>query len=82
MAGTLTLSAKASPFPFAVIAIASYTQKTEVVYDESVTGLVLELDGSKLTAEDEVVHALAMAAGLADDSAKVRDAPHAADRAH
>ncbi|KAI0029739.1 glutamate-tRNA ligase [Vararia minispora EC-137] len=70
MAGTLTLSAKATPFPFAAVAIASYTQKAEISYEESVTGVLLDLDGSKITSEDEAVKALAKAGGMADDSAK------------
>ena len=71
MAGTLILSAKAAPFPYAAVAAASYTQKAEIVYDESVSGIELELDGSKIASEEEAVKALAKAAGMADDSTKV-----------
>ncbi|VDB94120.1 unnamed protein product [Peniophora sp. CBMAI 1063] len=70
MAGTLTLSAKASPFPYAAVITAAYTQKAEIVYDEAVKGIELEIDGSKITSEEEAVKALAKAAGLADDSSR------------
>lgn len=72
MAGTLTLSAKASPFPYGAVVTATYTQKAEIVYDESASGLELEIDGSKITSEEEAVKALAKAAGIADDSTRVR----------
>lgn len=71
MAGTLTVSSKLSPFPFAAIAIASYTQKAALLFDETATGITLDLDDSKITAEDEIVHALAKAGGLSADSVKV-----------
>ncbi|KAA1469418.1 glutamate-tRNA ligase [Dentipellis sp. KUC8613] len=69
-AGTLTVSAKASPFPFAAVVTAAYTQKAQVVYDESASGLTLELEGSTITSESDAVNALAKAGGLAEDSAK------------
>ncbi|TFY77342.1 hypothetical protein EWM64_g6671 [Hericium alpestre] len=70
MAGTLTVSPKASPFPFSAIAAAAYTQKVELNYDPSATGLTLDLDGSTITSEEEAVKALAKAGGLSEDSAK------------
>ncbi|KAI0318828.1 glutamate-tRNA ligase [Amylostereum chailletii] len=70
MAGTLTLSAKAIPFPFAVVAIASYTQKAQIIFDESSSGIVLDLEGSKITAEEDAVKTIAKAAGMAEDSEK------------
>lgn len=73
MSGVLTASSAASPFPFAAVAIATYTGKAELAFEESTSGISLELNGSKLTAEDEIVRALAKAGGLADDSAKVRN---------
>jgi glutamyl-tRNA synthetase len=69
--GTLTLSSKLSPFPFAAIAIASYTQKATLDFDQTANGITLDLNGSKITSEDEIVHALAKAGGLSGDSAKV-----------
>lgn len=71
MAATLTVSAKASPFPWAAAGIATYTQKSELVFDESASGVTLDLAGSKLTEEDEIVRALAKAGGLSDESVKV-----------
>jgi glutamyl-tRNA synthetase len=71
MDGTLTVSSKLSPFPFAAIAIASYTQKAALNFDETATGITLDLNGSSITSEDQIVHALAKAADLAGDSAKV-----------
>ncbi|KAJ7583033.1 glutamate-tRNA ligase [Mycena floridula] len=71
MAGTLTLSAKASPFPYAAAAIAAFTTKAELIYEEAeATGPVLDLHSSKITSEEDIVHALAKAGGLSEDSAK------------
>ena len=72
MASVLTLSAKASPFPYAAIAVASYTQNAEIIYDESVSEIILDTDGSKINKEEEIVKALAKSGGLSDDSVKVR----------
>jgi glutamyl-tRNA synthetase len=71
MAGTLTVSLKLSPFPFAAVAIAAYTQKADLIFDEEVTTLTLSLNGSKITIEHEVVQALAKAGDIYEDSAKV-----------
>jgi len=70
--GTLTVSFKKSPFPYAVVAIASYTQQAEVNYDESASGLTLTVEGAPVTSEEDAVKALAKAGGLADDGVKVR----------
>ena len=69
--GTLTISFKESPFPYAAVAIASYTKKAEVNYDESVSGSTLILEGTQFTSEEDAVRALAKAGGLAEDSVKV-----------
>ena len=66
------MSTTASPFPYAAIATATYTQKAEIKFDEAASGISLELNGTQIITEDEVIRALAKAAGLADDSAKVR----------
>lgn len=71
MVATLTLSSKLSPFPFAAIAIATYTQKADLVFDETATAISLDLNGSKITVEDEIVHAFAKVGGLSGDSVKV-----------
>lgn len=72
MSGTLTISSKQTPFPFAAIAIATYTGKADLFFDETATGATLELNGSTATTEEEIVLELAKSAGLSEDSAKVR----------
>ena len=71
MAGTLTVSPKASPFPWAAAGIATYTQKAELAFDDTASGVTLDLEGSNLTQERDIVQALAKAGGLSDESAKV-----------
>lgn len=71
MVGVLTVSSSASPFPYAAVAIATYTRKAELHFDESIEAATLDLKGSQITGEDEIVRTLAKAGGLADDSAKV-----------
>lgn len=71
MDGTLTLSSKLSPFPFGAIAIASYTHKAALNFDESAKGVTLDLNGAKITSVEEIVHALARAGNLSGDSVKV-----------
>ncbi|EKM55113.1 uncharacterized protein PHACADRAFT_173184 [Phanerochaete carnosa HHB-10118-sp] len=72
MAAVLTVSSSASPFPYAAVAAATYTQKAEVKFDESAAGISLEFNGSTFASEDEIVRLLAKEAGLADDSAKTQ----------
>ncbi len=71
MAGTLTISPSAAPFPWSSAAIATFTGKAVLNFDIAATGVTLEIDGSKLAAEDEIVQTLAKAGGLSDDSEKV-----------
>lgn len=71
MAATLTLSSKLSPFPFAAIATATYTQKAVLVFDETAKAISLNNNGSDITVEEDIVLALAEAGGLSGDSAKV-----------
>ncbi|KAJ8523145.1 hypothetical protein ONZ45_g374 [Pleurotus djamor] len=65
---TLTLSSKRSPFPFAAIAIASYTGKAELNFDEQAKDVTLQQDDTQITDEAEIVKALAKSGGLAEDS--------------
>ena len=67
----LTVSFKESPFPYAAVAIASYTKKADVDYNESASGLTLTLGGTQFTSEEDAVKALAKAGGLAEDNIKV-----------
>lgn len=71
MAGTITVSAAASPFPWGPVAIATFTQKAELVFDQGASGVTLVLDGTTTTDEQEIVRALAKAGGLSDESVKV-----------
>ncbi|RDB21094.1 putative glutamate--tRNA ligase, cytoplasmic [Hypsizygus marmoreus] len=70
MPGTLTVSSKHTPFPFAAVAVAAHTGKADLVFDETATGPVLALDGTTITDEEEIVQALAKEGGLSGDSAK------------
>ncbi len=71
MPGTLTVLPKASPFPWAAAGIATYTQKADLSFDDTASGVTLDLEGSNLTQEHDIVHALAKAGGLSDESVKV-----------
>lgn len=71
MTGTLTVSSKQLPFPFAAIAIAAYTGKAVLVFDETATGTALVLNGTTITEEEDIVQVLAKDGGLVGDSAKV-----------
>lgn len=68
---SLTLSTKASPFPYAALAIATYTQKAELNFDETATGVSLDLDGDEYTTEEEIVAVLAKIAGIDRESTTV-----------
>lgn len=68
---TLTVSSKQTPFPYAAVAVALYTEKAELVFDETATGITLQLNGSSICEEEGIVHALAKAHGLSEDSSKV-----------
>lgn len=61
-----------TPFPYAAIGIAAYTQKVEVNYDETATGILLVLGDIQCTSEEEVVAVLAKHGGLDGDRLKVR----------
>ncbi|KAG1891423.1 tRNA synthetases class I, catalytic domain-containing protein [Suillus subluteus] len=67
---SITLSTKTSPFPYASIAIATYTQKVDINYDESVDAITLDFEGSQISTDHEIVAVLANAGGLAGDSVK------------
>ncbi|KAF8643759.1 hypothetical protein AX16_008778 [Volvariella volvacea WC 439] len=67
---SLTLPSKQSPFPYAPLAIAAYTGQAALVFDESVSGIALEINGSTITDEEEIVRAIGKAASLSEDSEK------------
>jgi len=68
---SLTLSTKASPFPYAALAIATYTQKAELNFDDTATGISLDLDGDKYATEEEIVAILARIASIDGENTKV-----------
>ncbi|KAF9469253.1 glutamate-tRNA ligase [Collybia nuda] len=70
MSATLTVSSKQLPFPFAAIVIAAYTGKSDVVFDETASGISLTLNGTTITSEEDIVKALAKEGGLSEDSSK------------
>ena len=71
MPPSLSCSPKQSPFPFAAIAIAANTGTADLVFTEDIAGIVLQLDQTTITNEEDIVKALAEKAGLVDDSSKV-----------
>lgn len=68
---SLTLSTKASPFPFAALVTATYTRKAELNFDETAAGASLHLDGDHYAVEEEIVTILAKKAGIDGQSTKV-----------
>jgi len=68
---SLTLSSKCSPFPFSVIAIAAYTGKAAVVFDETASGITLELDGSVYHDEHDIVEIIGRVAHLIENDLRV-----------
>ncbi|KAG1877699.1 tRNA synthetases class I, catalytic domain-containing protein [Suillus subalutaceus] len=54
---SITLSTKTSPFPYASIAIATYTQKVDINYDESVDAVTLDFEGSQISTDHEITAA-------------------------
>ena len=71
MPTTLTISSKQSPFPYAAIAIAAYTGKADLVFDDSTPEPILSVDGTTVTSEEDIVQALAKEGGFSEDSEKV-----------
>jgi glutamyl-tRNA synthetase len=67
----LKLSSKASPFPFAALAVAAYTGNVDLVFDETPDIVLVESYDSVVTNEHDIVHALAKAGGLSGDTVKV-----------
>jgi glutamyl-tRNA synthetase len=74
MPATLNLSSTLSPFPFAAAAIAAYTGKVELKFEDSTNQVTFDLDGSVTTEEDLIVQEIAKTAGVSDDNAKVWEA--------
>ncbi|PFH54261.1 hypothetical protein AMATHDRAFT_186121 [Amanita thiersii Skay4041] len=70
MTPTITLSSKVSPFPYAAISAAATTQVT-VLYDETVPTISLDLNGTIISTEEEIVLALVKQDGSSNDSEKI-----------
>ncbi|KAG6844928.1 hypothetical protein H0H87_002412 [Tephrocybe sp. NHM501043] len=70
MAATLTIPTKSNPFPFAALGVATSTGKATLVFDEAAAGIILLLNGSTITEEEEIVQALAKEGGQSEDSTK------------
>lgn len=73
---SLTLSSKLAPFPFSAIAIAAYTGKAHVIFDETAPLIVLDINSSIHRDEHDIVQVLAKEAGLGDASTRVCRSQH------
>jgi glutamyl-tRNA synthetase len=71
MAATLTVSPKQSPFPFGPAAIAAYTGKVDINFDDTAAAPSLTIGGSTIDDDEAIIQALAKETGLAEASAKV-----------
>ena len=80
MAQTLTLSLKLSPFPFAALAIAAYTQKADIVFDDAAKEAILQLNGSKISSQEDIIQALASDCASAEETPAVRGFARSATR--
>ncbi|KAF8163408.1 glutamate-tRNA ligase [Crassisporium funariophilum] len=70
MSAILTVPTKQSPFPYAAPAIAAFTGKAEINFDNAATSLNLDFGGSSINDEEEIVQTLAKETGLFDGDAK------------
>ncbi|THH13649.1 hypothetical protein EW146_g6591 [Bondarzewia mesenterica] len=70
MSGIGCLTVSPTAFPYGAAAIALYTGKAELSYDNAATLPSLELDGSRIKSEDNIIFTLARAGGLAGDNTK------------
>lgn len=69
MTGRLIVSV--ASFPYGACIVANYTRQAEIIFDNTTNGPILELNGSKISEGQAIVHALAAAGGLSGDSDKV-----------
>lgn len=67
----LVVSPKQSPFPYAATAIAAFTGKVAVEFDDTVPSATLTVNSSTVTDEDAIIQSIATENGLASDSDKV-----------
>lgn len=74
MAFKLTLNPAASPFPYGPLVLATFVHPTvtiDIRFDSSVEKIVLEDNGSQVTAVHQIIQSLAHAANYTSDSTKV-----------
>ena len=69
---SLTLSPALSPFPYAATALAVYTKRAELVFDDAAADVALDLGGTVISGEEKIVEELAKVGGLSSDSTVVR----------
>ena len=69
---SLTLSPTLSPFPYAATALAAYTKRAELVFDDAAADVALDLNGTVISGEEKIVEELARVGGLSSDSTAVR----------
>lgn len=67
----LDVSSTLVPFPYAAAAIATYTGKAELNFEETISEVALKLNGSVITGEEQIAQEIAKLGGLSDDSVKV-----------
>ena len=73
MPPSLTVSSKLSPFPYAAITAAAFNGVGAVSYDESASGITLDLGETSITSEEEIVQTLAKLNASSDGSIQVSE---------
>jgi glutamyl-tRNA synthetase len=69
---TMSLIVSATSFPYGAAAIALYTGRASLSFDDATAIPHLELEeGSVIAGEDEIINALARAGGISSDSKQV-----------
>jgi len=68
---SLTLSPALLPFPYAATALATYTKRAELVFDDAAPDVALDLNGIVISGEEKIVEELAKVGGLSGDSTAV-----------
>jgi len=68
---SLTLSSTLSPFPYAAAALAAYTKQAELIFDDAVADVALDLSGTVISGEEEIIEELSKVGGLSGDSTAV-----------
>ena len=68
---SLTLSSTLSPFPYAAAALAAYTKQAELIFDDAMTDVTLDLSGTVISGEENIIEELSEVGGLSSDSTAV-----------